>query len=277
MAFLCMTTVPSFRKIVMSTLGSVALLLPMLCAPGVAAAASGSKPTIILAHGAFAESSSWNGVTSRLLSKGYPVIAVANPLRGVRVDSVYLASVLEKTPGPVILVGHSYGGAVISNAAVGKANVKALVYVAGFAPDQGESLGALGAKFPGGTLGATLAPPTALADGSKDLYIDQSKFHAQFAADLSSSEAAVMAVTQRPIVASAFDEPSGPPAWKTTPSWFIYGSRDKNIPPALQPFMAKRAGAKGIVEVEGASHVVMISHPDLVAKMIEQAASAVSE
>lgn len=252
---------------------AVAVLAAVALNPGPANAASSvAKPTIVLVHGAFAESASWNGVVDRLLAKGYPVIAAATPLRGVRIDSAYVASIIDSIPGPVVLVGHSYGGVVITNAATGKNNVKALVYVAGLATAEGESAGALVGRFPGSTLGPTLAPPTPLSDGNKDLYILQSKFHAQFAADVPARDAALMAATQRPIVAAAFDELSGPPAWKSIPSWFIYGSRDKNIPRVLQPFMAERASAKGIVEVNGASHVVMTSHPEQVAKMIDQAA-----
>ena len=264
-----------FARVLALGLGTITLLATMATyALPASAASSATLPTIVLVHGAFAESSSWNGVVARLLAKGYPVIAAANPLRGVRIDSAYVASVLDSIPGPVVLVGHSYGGVVITNAATGKGNVKALVYVAGLATAEGESAGALVGRFPGSTLGPTLAPPTALSDGNKDLYILQPRFHAQFAADVPARDAALMAATQRPIVAAAFDELSGPPAWKTIPSWFIYGSRDKNIPPVLQPFMAERAGAKGIVEVNGASHVVMISHPDQVVKLIEQAATA---
>ena len=264
-----------FARVLALGLGTITLLATMATyALPASAASSATLPTIVLVHGAFAESSSWNGVVARLLAKGYPVIAAANPLRGVRIDSAYVASVLDSIPGPVVLVGHSYGGVVITNAATGKGNVKALVYVAGLATAEGESAGALVGRFPGSTLGPTLAPPTALSDGNKDLYILQPRFHAQFAADVPARDAALMAATQRPIVAAAFDELSGPPAWKSIPSWFIYGSRDKNIPPVLQPFMAERAGAKGIVEVNGASHVVMISHPDQIAKLIEQAATA---
>ena len=264
-----------FARFLALGLGTITLLATMAtyALPAIAAS-SATLPTIVLVHGAFAESSSWNGVVARLLAKGYPVIAAANPLRGVRIDSAYVASVLDSIPGPVVLVGHSYGGEVITNAATGKGNVKALVYVAGLATAEGESAGALVGRFPGSTLGPTLAPPTALSDGNKDLYILQTKFHAQFAADVPARDAALMAATQRPIVAAAFDELSGQPAWKSIPSWFIYGSRDKNIPPILQPFMAERAGARGIVEVNGASHVVMVSHPDQVAKLIEKAATA---
>jgi pimeloyl-ACP methyl ester carboxylesterase len=238
------------------------------------AASPSDKPTIVLVHGAFADSSSWNGVASRLLAKGYPVVAVANPLRGVQSDAKYVAGVLDSIPGPIVLVGHSYGGNVITNAAAGKDNVKALVYVAGLAPDSGESAATLSGKYPGSTLGPTLAPPVPLPDGGKDLYIKQANFHAQFAADVPVAQAAQMAVAQRPITEAALKEPSGAPAWKSIPSYFIYGSLDKNIPPALQPFMAERAHAKRIVEIPGASHVLMISHADAVTKIIEDAAAS---
>lgn len=232
-----------------------------------------SKPTVVLVHGAFAESASWDGVVSRLQAKGYTVVAAANPLRSVQGDAKYVASVVDSIPGTVVLVGHSYGGQVIANVNAAKKNIKALVFVAGFAPEAGESAEALSGKFPGSTLGPTLAPPVALPDGGVDLYIDQAKFHAQFAADLPRSQTALMAAGQRPITQAALKEASGPPTWKTIPSWFVYGGRDKNIPPALQPFMAKRASAKKSIEVPGASHVVMTSHPAVVAKLIEEAAS----
>ena len=225
-------------------------------------------------HGAFAESSSWNRVTAKLLAKGYPVVAVANPLRSVKGDAGYLASLIDSIAGPTVLVGHSYGGTVITVAATGKSNVKALVYVSGLAPDLGETASGLVGKFPGSTLGPTLAPPVMLADGGKDLYILQEKFHAQFAADLPENEARLMATTQRPIPEAAFNEPAGAPAWKTIPSWFLYGSLDKNVPPAVHAFMAKRAGAKEIVEIKGSSHVVMMSHPDALVKLIDDAAAA---
>lgn len=230
------------------------------------------KPTVVLVHGAFAGSSSWNNVTAKLLAAGYPVVAVANPLRGVKSDAIYVANLLGTITGPVILVGHSYGGNVISYAAVGQSQVKALVYVSGVAPDEGESASTLVGKFPGSTLGPTLAPPVLLADGSKDLYILQDKYHAQFAADVPLRESKLMAATQRPITEAALNESGGTPAWKTIPSWFLYGSLDKNIPPAVHAFMAKRAGAKRAVEVQGASHVVMISHPDALVQLIDEAA-----
>jgi len=232
------------------------------------------KPTIVLVHGAFAESSSWNGVLTKLIAKGYPVVAVANPLRGVRSDADYVAGVVKGIDGPVVLVGHSYGGAVITNAIDGDGKVKALVYVAAFAPESGENAAELSGRFPGSTLGPTLAAPVALPDGGKDLYIRQDKFRAQFAADVSGNEAKLMAGTQRPITEAALTEASGAPAWKSVPSWFIYGDRDLNIPAAALGFMAERAGSKETVVVKGASHVVMISHADAVTKVIEHAAIA---
>ncbi|BFM38393.1 hypothetical protein OLK001_03190 [Synechocystis sp. LKSZ1] len=174
--------------------------------------AQDNKPTIILVHGAFAESSSWNGVLTKLIAKGYPVVAAANPLRGVKSDADYVSSILNSIEGPIVLVGHSYGGAVITNAVNGNKNVKALVYVAGFAPEAGETAVELSGRYPGSTLGPTLAPPVALPDGGKDLYIQQSKFHAQFAADVSIADAKLMAGTQRPITDVAFNEASGAPA-----------------------------------------------------------------
>ena len=231
-----------------------------------------AQPTVVLVHGAFAESSSWEDVVARLLAKGLPVIAAANPLRGVRSDASYIASIVDSIPGPVILVGHSYGGSVITNTAVARSNVKALVFVAAFAPDAGETAFALSGKYPGSTLGPALGPPVTLADGGKDLYIQQARYHDQFAADLPVRVTALLAATQRPIAEAAGNEPSGPPAWKRIPSWFIYGTADKNIPPALQTFMAERAGAKQTVAVDGASHLVMASHPDQVVQLILDAA-----
>ncbi len=242
-------------------------------APAGAASDTPGKPTIVLVHGAFAESSSWNAVATQLLDKGYPVVALANPLRGVKSDAAYVSKALDSIRGPIVLVGHSYGGSVITGAAAGKANVKALVYVAGFAPDSGETAAALASKFPGSTLGATLAPPVPLEGGNKDLYIDPSKFRVQFAADVSASEAKLMAATQRPIMEAALNEPAATVAWKTIPSWFFFGSLDKNIPRAAHAFMAQRAHAKKVVEIDGASHVVMISHPEPLVKLITEAAT----
>src|SRR5262249_39932312 len=159
---------------------------------------------------------------------------------------------------PVVLVGHSFSGMMISNAATGKNNVHALVFVAALAPDAGETANDLLSKYPGGTSGSALAPPVPLDGGAHDLYIQPEKFPAQFAADVPAAKARIMAVTQRPIVDTAFGEPSGPPAWRSIPSWFIYGTGDKNLPVATSKFMANRAGAKRVVEIQGASHLVMV-------------------
>lgn len=228
----------------------------------------------MLVHGAFADASSWNGVVGILEKDGYHVIAAANPLRGVRSDADSVASILSSVQSPVVLVGHSYGGNVISAAANGHANVKALVYVSAFAPDTGETVAGLAGKFPGSTLGPTLAAPVALADGGKDLYIRQDKFRDQFAADVPVAEAALMAATQRPVTEAALNEASGVPAWKHIPSWYIYGDKDKNIPAQAMAFMAERAHAKAVEVVKGASHVVMVSNPAPVAHLIEQAAAS---
>jgi pimeloyl-ACP methyl ester carboxylesterase len=249
-------------------------LLGLFMAAAAASESSTSKPTIVLVHGAFAESSSWNPVIAELAAKGYTTIAAANPLRSVKGDADYVASILRSIQGPVVLVGHSYGGSVISSAAAGNSNVKALVYVAAFAPEKGESAVALSGKFPGSTLGPALAQPVVLADGSKDIYIQQDKLPSQFAADLPLAQARQMAATQRPITETALNEGAGEPTWKSTPSWFIYGDQDKNIPAAVLEFMAKRADARKSVVIRGGSHVVMLSHPREVARLIEEAAGA---
>ncbi|OCC05876.1 alpha/beta hydrolase [Labrys sp. WJW] len=243
----------------------------LLSAP---ALAESGKPTVVLVHGAFADASSWNGVIQRLEKDGYPVVAAANPLRSVRGDADSVASVIDSIKTPVVLVGHSYGGSVISEAAAGRANVQALVYVAAFAPDTGETAIGLTGKFPGSTLGPTLAPPVPIPGGGKDLYIQQAKFPDQFAADVPKGEAKLMAATQRPIAEAALGEASTEPAWKTIPSWFVYGDKDRNIPPQALAFMAERAHSKQTVVVKGASHVVMVSNPAAVAKLIETAAQA---
>lgn len=236
------------------------------------AVAAPAKPTIVLVHGAFADASSWNGVTRILKQDGYSVVSVANPLRGVSNDATYVADLLKSISGPTVLVGHSYGGSVISEAAVDQAKVKGLVYVAAFAPDVGETAAQLSGKFPGGTLGEALADPVQLSSGGYDLYIEQKKFPGQFAADVDQADAKLMAAAQRPITKQALDEASTEGAWKHVPSWFIYGDQDKNIPPAALAFMAHRAHSKETVVVKGASHVVMVSHPKDVAQLIEKAA-----
>ncbi|HET9449116.1 MAG TPA: alpha/beta hydrolase [Steroidobacteraceae bacterium] len=248
----------------------------MLMAPTQAADTSERPraPTIVLVHGAFADASSWNGVIPELQAEGYEVIAVANPLRTLSGDAAYVSAVVKTIAGPVVLVGHSYGGAVISNAAGGNDNVKALVFVAGFAPEAGESAAGLIGKFPGATLGGALAKPVPLPSGANDLYIKQSQFREPFAADLPASAVKLAAATQRPITDAALEESSGEPAWKTLPSWSVYGSADYAIPAAALAFMAERAKVKRVQVIKGASHVVMLSHPAEVAKMIREAAAA---
>jgi pimeloyl-ACP methyl ester carboxylesterase len=252
-------------------IAAVATVALATAAAPVQAAEAPQAPTVVLVHGAFADSSSWNGVAERLKAHGVNVIAAANPLRGVAEDARYVSNLVNAIPGPIVLVGHSYGGAVISNVASDPAKVKALVYVAAFAPDVGESAGQLAGKFPGGTLGEALAAPVTLPDGGRDLYIDQNKFWKQFAADVEESQARVMAIGQRPIAEAALGEPSKLATWKQVPSYFVYGSADKNIPAAALGFMADRAGSRKTVVVDGASHVVMTSNPQPVVELIEQA------
>jgi pimeloyl-ACP methyl ester carboxylesterase len=233
------------------------------------------KPTIVLVHGAFADASSWNGVITILEKDGYNVIAAANPLRGVGSDAASISSLLGGIKSPVVLVGHSYGGNVISNAANGHANVRALVYVSAFAPDTGETDVGLSGKFPGSTLGRTLAPPVTLPGGAADLYIRRDKFHDQFAADVPEPDAKLMAATQRPITDAALHEgAANDTAWKTIPAWFVFGDKYRNIPPQALGFMAERAKSRQTVVVKGASHVVMVSTPEPVARLIESAATA---
>ncbi|WP_332303226.1 alpha/beta fold hydrolase [Rhizobium sp. GR12] len=239
------------------------------------AIAETAKPTIVLVHGAFADASSWNGVASRLEHSGYTVRAIANPLRGVRTDGDYLERILKGISGPVVLVGHSYGGLVISEAGSHIRTVKALVFVAAFAPRVGESAADLTGKNPGSTLAAALADPVVLTDGTKDLYIRQSKFPQQFAADVPLGAAKVMAATQRPVADAALAEPAGNASWQSIPSWFVYGDADRNIPAATLQWMAERAHSRGTVAIKGASHVVMVSHPAEVTHLIEEAATAI--
>ncbi|MBT2408995.1 alpha/beta hydrolase [Streptomyces sp. ISL-12] len=240
------------------------------------APAPAAKPTVVLVHGAFADSTSWNDVIGKLRHDGYPVVAVANPLRSLSGDSAYLKDVLAGIDGPVVLAGHSYGGSVISNAATGDRDVEALVYLAAFLPEEGESAVDLSGKFPGGTLGEALRPvPVTGADGSTgtDLYIQQDKFRHQFAADVPRAKTDLMAVTQRPVTEAALAEGAAEPAWKTIPSWVLVATRDLNIPPAAQRFMAERAGAHTF-EVRS-SHAVSVSRPDTVTDVIEDAARSV--
>ncbi|WP_394085456.1 alpha/beta fold hydrolase [Roseixanthobacter finlandensis] len=249
-------------------------MLNMAVGTASAATPGTGKPTIILVHGAFADSSSWDGVISRLQADGYTVIAAPDPLRSLKSDSNYVSGIVKNTKGPVVLVGHSYGGSIITNAATGADNVKALVYVAAYAPEAGENAFDLTGKFPGSILPDALAPPIALADGAHDLFVQQGKFRSVFAADVPEKQAELMAATQRPVTDAALKGASGAPAWKIIPSWFVYGSADKVIPPAAHAFMAQRAGAKEALVVKDAPHLVMVSHPAVVARLIEKAAAA---
>lgn len=234
-----------------------------------------TRPTVVLVHGAFADSSSWNDVIATLRSDGYPVIAAANPLRSLRADAKYLRTVLDSVDGPIVIAGHSYGGSVMSQAADDHPQVKALVYVASFILEQGESTGELAAKFPGGELGPALKPvPLNSDDGqeSADLYIQQDKFREVFAADVPENVAALMAVTQRPIIGDALEEKASRSGWKDIPSWNLVTLQDLAVPAESQRFMGKRAGSHN-VEID-ASHAVTVSQPEAVARLIEQAAQA---
>ncbi|WP_329367832.1 alpha/beta hydrolase [Streptomyces sp. NBC_00669] len=261
--------------------GAAALMGPFSSTASATAAgrsASGPRPTIVLVHGGFADASCWNGVIERLQQEGYTTVAPANPLRGLPTDAPYLAGVLRSIQGPVVLAGHSYGGAVISNAAAGIPNVKALVYVAAFVPDIGEQLGVLIDKYPGSIIQAATTPvPYPKPDGTTgtDLYLVPDGFRAAFAADLPVHTTRLMQATQRPFDASSFTDLTTAAAWHTIPSWGLVAGSDKAIPPALERYFYRRAAARDVVEVPGASHVAMISHPGTTARLIDTAAKAV--
>jgi pimeloyl-ACP methyl ester carboxylesterase len=233
---------------------------------------STDKPTIVLVHGAFADSSSWNGVIAELKRDGFPVIAPANPLRDLHDDAAYLRSVIEGIDGPMIVVGHSYGGSVLSEAADGVTGVRAVVYIASFLLEAGESTAELAGKYPGGQLGPALNPVPFSTGGTSgtDLYIRQDRFRAVFAADVPEATTALMAATQRPITASALDDRAGKAAWTSIPSWALITTQDLNIPAESMRFMARRANST-TVEID-ASHAVAVSHPDAVADLIRVAA-----
>jgi pimeloyl-ACP methyl ester carboxylesterase len=265
---------------------AVSLLLAVVVISGSAASGqaspvktgSATKPTIVIVHGGWADSSGWGGEISRLTKAGYPVIAPANPLRGLTSDSDYIRSVLQTITGPIVLVGHSYGGAVISNAARGVPNVKALVFIAAFAPDTGETLAGLVNMNPGTmiTADALDTRPYPLPGGGEgaDLYIKKSAFHDAFAGDLPLTTTNLMWAEQRPFSLAAFTEPSGDPAWKSIPSWYLVSTEDHAIPPATEWFMARRAHAH--IESVDASHVSYISHPAVTTDLILEAAQSVS-
>lgn len=233
------------------------------------------EPTVVLVHGAFADSSSWNGVIERLQARSLDVVAVANPLRSLRGDAAYVRDVIAGLNERVVLVGHSYAGLVITEAAADNDAVVGLVYVCAFAPDHGENAFGLSARFPGSSLGdALIAYP--VSTGGNEFAIRQDLYHEQFAADVPAAQSAVMAATQRPATEAALTEglSTDTPAWKTIPSWFVIGEADRNIPAALQQFEAERAGARGVRAAVGGSHAVAVSQPDVVAETILEAVEA---
>ncbi len=234
-----------------------------------------TTPTVVLVHGAFAESASWNGVIARLADYGVRTMAPPNELRSIPGDAANLSAVLGSIDGPVVLVGHSYGGAVTTNAVGPGSNVRALVYLAGFAPDTGENIGELSGRLPGSTLGENVYP-VPLADGSNDLYIRQENFHQQFCADVDDATAFKMSITQRPLRDVALNGASGEPAWRALPSWFLIPELDRNIPAAVHHLMADRAGAVDTIEVAGSAHAIPVSHPDQSADIIRAAVKHVT-
>ena len=229
------------------------------------------SPTVVLIHGAFADASTWRAVFDRLDREGHTVLAPPNPLRGLAYDSSYTTALLDQLDGPVLLVGHSYGGAVITVAG-NSDKVAGLVYVAGVVPDEGESVNDLQGRFPALAMGP-LIQPTPLSDGSVVASIDPTQFHEVFAADVPAEDGAFLAISQRPVAATAFDDPATSAAWRTKPSWAVFGTADRPVAPALHRFSYERAGAR-VTEVEGASHLVMLSQPDIVASVISEAVKA---
>jgi pimeloyl-ACP methyl ester carboxylesterase len=267
-----------FRTGRAALLGAVAVIVAFAVAllPGASSNATTSrpqpaKPTVVLIHGAFADASGWNDVTAGLQKQGYTVYAPANPLRGLAGDADYIRSFLATITGPIVLVGHSYGGAVITNAATGNPNVKALVYIAAYALDEGETV-ANANDLGGGSTELTkhIVPRPFPGSPYPDGYIDPAYFHDLFAADLPAEQAAVMAAAQRPAALSALADPSGVPAWKTIPTWYLVAHDDHTIPPQAERAMAARAHAHTI-EINS-SHVAMMSHPKAVTDLIVAAA-----
>jgi pimeloyl-ACP methyl ester carboxylesterase len=229
-------------------------------------------PMVLLVHGAFAESALWNDVLTRLHARSIEAVAVATPLRGLAVDAASVRDVITALGGPVILVGHSYGGSVITEAAARTQAVRGLVYVAAFAPDHGESAFELMGRSPGSLLADALAT-SPVSTGGVELTIDRDAFHRLVAADVAADRAALMSVTQRPVTQAALMAalPAGVPAWKRLPSWFAFGDEDVLIPVAVHRAMARRAGARGIREVAGASHSLPVCAPDVVTAAIADA------
>ncbi|AYV32122.1 Pyrethroid hydrolase [Streptomyces sp. ADI95-16] len=250
-------------------------LTPAAASSAASPEAKRPKPTIVLEHGAFADASGWNDVIHTLQRRGYTVYAPANPLRSLTGDTEYLKSFLATLSGPVVLVGHSYGGAVITGAATGNPAVKALVYIAAYAPEQGESVGQATALGGGSTelLQHIVARPfPGAATGDADASIDPAYFRQLFAQDLPAAQAAQMAAAQRPAAFATLAQPAGAPGWKTIPSWYLVARDDHTIPPAAERAMAKRAGAR-TVEINS-SHAAMASHPRAVSDLILNAATS---
>ena len=276
---------PEFSRREMLVTGAAVASAAAVLAPLTSAAATEgdeakakAKPTIVLVHGGYADSSCWNQTLSYLQGNGYATICGANPLRGIPTDAPYIASLLESVKGPVVLVGHSMGGTVITNAAAGKSNVKALVYIAAFVPDVGETQGELINKYPGSeVLPVSVPVPYTKADGTTgtDLYLSK-KGQAAFCADIPKHEFDLLQATQRPFDAASFTYPTKAAAWHKIPVWGLVAGRDKAIPPAAERWMYKRAKARKVVEVPTSSHCAMLSHPRIVADLIEDAARAVS-
>jgi len=234
---------------------------------GTKTAAPAGKPTIVLVHGAFADATCWQHVIPILERDGYNVVAVQNPLSSFAADVETTKRLIDAQQGPIVVVGHSYGGAVITEAAAGNSNVKALVYLSAFAPEAGEPIGAFVDKYPAPPLNATLKP-----DSAGFLYIDRAQLRDVFAKDVSPTEASVMAATQKPLNRSVFTASPSEAAWKTIPSWYVVSQEDRAINPDLERFYAKRMGAK-TTEIKS-SHVSFISHPAEITRLIEEAASA---
>lgn len=270
------------RLVQLMTLAGIAAGALLLFATSVARSSAAverprvATPTIVLVHGAWANSASWDGVTSRLQAAGYTVDVEANPLRGLLSDAAYLDAYLSTIDSPVVLVGHSYGGAVITNAATSAPNVKALVYIDAFAPDKGETVVGLATAKPGSAIGGDpktvfdSAPYPGAPEGDVDLYVKQKLFTTAFANGLPAAEAWALAAAQRPVAFSALTTPSGKPAWKTIPSWYFVGTLDNVLPPAEQQFMAQRAHST--IVAARAPHMAMVSRPAAVARLILAAA-----
>ncbi|MFI5893431.1 alpha/beta fold hydrolase [Actinoplanes sp. NPDC051513] len=266
------------RRLTVGALVAVLLtVVGIVRAPAFASGGHGAKPTVVLVHGAWADASGWNGVVKRLQDDGYPVAAIPNELRSLSGDAANVRAYLQTIPGPIVLVGHSYGGAVITNAATGLPNVRALVYIDAFAPDQGEDATSLAGpdsalSVPDPTTVFTLIPPTLPPTPATDLYLKTPTFLTSFANGIPARDARILAATQRPATIGALGEPSGVPAWKTIRSWYLIGTKDLIIPPSVERTMGQRAGSD--ISYFDAGHLGLISDPQSVTRVIERAVKA---